>query len=231
MRLDVALVDRRGAEAPLDDDLRRGEALRGVALGEVDALGDVRGLGRPRLDAVGAQVVVEDGRARLHRVLDVDHVRQHAVAHVDELERLARDRVGGRRHGRHGMAVVERLLARHDVARDVAQVHLHLAGRDDAVLLLAEIGRGDDRLHAGQRGRPRHVDRLDDGMGVRAAQDAAHELARHVPVGAEARAAGDLVGAVGAAGTRADDLELASAHRAVSFISAATSMTARMILS
>ena len=231
MRLDVALVDRRGAEAPLDDDLRRGEALRGVALGEVDALGDVRRLGRLRLDAVGAQVVVQDRGAGLHRLLDVDHVRQHAVAHVDELERLARDRVGGRGDRGHGMAVVERLLARHDVARDVAQVHLHLARGDDAVLLLAEVGGGDDGLHAGQRGGLRGVDRLDDRMGVRAAQDAAHELSRHVPVGAEARAAGDLVGAIGTAGAGADDLELASAHREVSFISAATSMTARTILS
>ena len=102
---------------------------------------------------------------------------------------------------------------------------------DRLVAHLGEVGGRDHRLHAGQRARGRGVDAQDARMRVRAALDQAGEHAGQTQVGAEIGAAGDLVGAVGTVGTRADDLELASAHRAVSLISAATSMTARTILS
>jgi hypothetical protein len=229
VRLDIALVDRLRREAALDHDLRLAEARRGIALGEIEALGDVRCARRLGLDPFGAQVVVQDRRAVLHRRLDVDDVRQHLVVDLDERERVARDRLAGRRDRGDGVALIERLVARHDVAADVAQVDLHLAGRDDLVGLRREVLAGHHRLDTGQRLGGRGVDRPDHGMGVRAAQHLADQLSRHVEVGAEARATGDLVGTVGTVGAGADPL--VAIHRAVSLISAAASMTAWMILS
>ena len=83
--------------------------------------------------------VVQDRRVGLHRLGDVDHVRQHLVLDLDQLQRLLGDRLDDGGDGGDRMALVERLLARHDVARDVAQVHLHLAGRHDQVGLLGEV--------------------------------------------------------------------------------------------
>ncbi len=74
MRLDIGLVHRLGGVAALDDDLGVLEAGLDVALVEVHALGDVRGLGRLRLDARGEQVVVQHRRVVRHRRLDVDDV-------------------------------------------------------------------------------------------------------------------------------------------------------------
>jgi hypothetical protein len=153
------------------------------------------------------------------------------VLDLDEVECRLGDRLGGGGDGGDRMAFVERLLARDDIARDIAQVDLHLAGRDDLVGLLGEVLGRHHGLHAGQRFGGRNVDRLDHGMGVRAAQHLARELARHVEISAEAGAASHLVGAVRTVGTRADPFVLGLAHRAVSLISAATSMTARTILS
>ena len=152
---------------------------------------------------------MQDRRVGLHRLGDVDDVRQHLVVDLDQRQRLLGDRLRHRGDGGNRMALVERLLARHDVARDVAHVHLHLAGRHDQVGLVGEVLGRDHRLHAGQRLGLRGVDRLDDGVGVRAAQHLADQLAGQVEVGAEAGAAGHLVGAVGTIGTRADPLVLA----------------------
>ena len=74
------------------------------------------------------------------------------------------------------------------------------------------------------------------GVGVRAAQHLADQLAGQVEVGAEAGAAGHLVGAVRTIGARADPLVLAGSvfgagSSGGSLISAATSMTAVTILS
>ena len=58
----------------------------GVALGEIDALGDVRRLGGLRLDAGGEQVVVQQRRVvGFIAVFHVDDVRQDFVGDVDQV--------------------------------------------------------------------------------------------------------------------------------------------------
>ena len=91
MRLDVALVHGLGVELALDHDVGLGEALLHVAERELDPLGDVRGLGRRRLDARGDHVLVQQRRAALHRLDHVDHVRQDLVVDLDQLQRLPGD--------------------------------------------------------------------------------------------------------------------------------------------
>jgi hypothetical protein len=169
VRLDVALVDRCGLELALDDDIGLGEAGLDVAQRDLDALGDVRGLVGLGLDADREEIVVQHRRARPHGLDHVDDVRQHLVGHVDELERLAGDGGAGGGHGGHRVALVERLLAGHDVPDDVLVVHHHLAGRDELRRLVGEIVAGDDGLHAGQRLGLRSVDLHDACVGVRAA--------------------------------------------------------------
>ena len=212
VRLDVTLMHCLGTVVALDDDLGLGKARSRVTFLELDALGDVRRRGGRRIGALGHHAFVQDRRTGLHRVGDVDDVRQHLVVDLDQSQRLLGDGLRNCRDGSHGVAFVERLLARHDVARDVLQVHLHLAGRHDQVGLLGEVLRRDDGLHAGQRFGLGGVDRADHGMGVRAAQHLADQLARKVEVGAKTGPTGDLVGAVGTIGARADPLVLRVAH-------------------
>ena len=231
MRFDVALVHRLGGVVALYHDLGQLEAGVGVALHIVNALGDVRRLGRHRLHALGDQMVVQQRCTVLHRLGDVDDVRQHLVLDLDQRQGRIGNGVGGGRDRGDGMALIERLLAGHDVARDVAQVDLHLAGGDDQVGLLGEVLRRHHGFYARQLLGGRDVDRLDQGVGVRAAQHLADQLAGHVEVGAETGAARHLVGAVGTVRTRADPLVLLLAHRVAPLMSAATSMTARTILS
>ena len=92
---------------------------------------------------------MQQRRVGLHRLGDVDHVRQDLVLDLDQAQCLLGDGVGGGGDGGHGMAFIEHLLARHDVARDVAQVDLHFAGGNGEVGLLGEILRRHDRLYAG----------------------------------------------------------------------------------
>ena len=208
LRLDIGLVHRRGLERHLDDLVGLREARVDVADLVLDALGDVRRLARRRVDAARDHVLEQERRVRRHRLVDVDHVRQHLVVDLDQRERLVRDRSAGGGHGGDRMALVEHLLARHDVARHVPEVLRHPLGPDIGEGLLREVGRGHHRLHAGERLRLLDVDRADAGMRVRRAQDAADQHARPHHVGAVERLARHLRHAVRPDRPRAHPFEL-----------------------
>ena len=135
MRLDIGLMHRLVRIAPLDDDVGVAEPGLDVALGKGDLLGDVRGLRRHRIDTPGVEVVVQQGRLGPHRRFDIDDVRQHVVVDLDQLACRFGDRGRGRGDRRHRMALVKHLVARHAVARQVAEIHRpfadeRLLGRD-----------------------------------------------------------------------------------------------------
>ena len=142
VRLDVALVDGLGAEAALDDHVGLGEACVDVTQLVLEGSGDVGGL------ALELDEVVQDRRAGLHRLLDVDHEGQHLVFDLDQLAGFRRDLLGGGGDGGDRMAGKQRLLAGHDVAGHPAHVldaqHHRLVERE-----VHDVLGGDDRLHAG----------------------------------------------------------------------------------
>ena len=152
MRLDVALVHRLGLEAALDDDVGRSEPGLDVAQCVLELAGDVRRRGRTRLGADVAHVLVQNGRARPHGLVNVDHPRQDLVVDLDQLEGLGGDpaRCCGDRC--HGMARVECLVARHDIAAVETQV-LDAEDRRLVPRELHEIAAGHDGFDTRQRDR------------------------------------------------------------------------------
>ena len=125
------------------------------------------------------------GASRLHRLVDVDDVRQHLVIDRDQRQRLVGDRLAGRGDGGDRMALIEHLLARHDVARHVPEILTATrSGPTYSNFCSGKSADGHHRLDAGQRRRLRGVDRADARMRVRRAQDAADQHARHRVVGA-----------------------------------------------
>ena len=231
--LDIALVHRLGIVFALDHHIGFGEAGLHVAHPEVEPLDDVGRRIPGALDALAAQMVVQDRRARLHRLDRVDHMRQQLVLDLDQLERALGDGLAGRGHRGDRMAVIEDLLARHDVARQIA--------RRGAERELRKIVPGDHRLHPRQGFRRRNVDRLQDRVRVRAPEDLGEQHAGQDQIGAELGAPGDLVGPVLLDRVGADDLELPigveaalfenARHNQASLISAAAAWTERMTLS
>ena len=207
VRLEVALVNRRGDITPLDHHIGLGEASRRIAATQLDLLGDVRGRRRARHLPLGEEIVVQQRRIGRHRRLHVDDVRQHLVLDADQRERLAQDIGRGRRHRRHRVTDIQDLVTRHAVFRERAQRGRALAGFHFLVAGLGEIGSGHHRLDAGQRARGGGVDAKEAGMGMGASLDAAGEHAGQSQVGAEVGATGDLVRTVGADRALADDLE------------------------
>src|SRR5205823_11478386 len=112
----------------------------------------------------------------------------------------------GRGDGGHGLAPVQHLAAGQAVAAQVVQLDRAFAQVGDAVAGVGQVGGGDDRLDARRLKRLADLDAADDAVGVRAAEDAAVQEARHGEVGAVQGAAGNLVGAVVADGAGANDL-------------------------
>jgi hypothetical protein len=209
-------VDRPRGEAALDDDVGLGEAGLDVTLLVLERAGDVRRL------AVELHEVVQDRRIGRDRVVDLDDMRQHLVVDLDQSARRGGDLLAGRGDRGDGVAVPQRLFARHHVACHPAHVlDAERVGRVDREV--DDVGRRHHRLDAGQRLGLRGVDATDDGMRVRAAQHLAPDHAGHVAVGGEGRAAGDLVDAVGTDRALADPLEILLAHTAAPRMSAAVS--------
>ncbi len=207
MRLDIALMHGRRLELLLDDHVGFLEAGFDVADREVELLGDVRRLLRRRLHAARLHVLEQQRRVRLHRVVDVDDMRQDFVFDLDQRAGLGRRRRIDRGHRGDRVAFIEHLLARHDVAGHVPEVDRDALGADVGEILIGEILRRDDRLHARQLLGLRGVDRLDARMRMGAAQDLAVERAGQRVVVAVFGRAGHFRHAVRSNGSRANPLK------------------------
>ena len=81
--LDVSLVHGICGELALDDHVGRGEAGLQITLGKFDALSDIGRLRRLRFHTGCNQTLMEQRRVRLHRVHDIDNMRQRLVLHLD----------------------------------------------------------------------------------------------------------------------------------------------------
>ena len=205
LRLDVALMHRRGLEVQFHDLISRGKACVDIAHLVLDALGDVRGLGRCGRDAARDHILEQQRRIGLHRLIDVDDVRQHFVIDFDQFQRLGGDGRRGRGDGGDSVSLIEDFLARHDVARHVPEIQGDALGADVIEFLLRKIRRSDHRLDAGQPQRFCGVDRADTRMRMRRAQDYAPQHARQREVGAILGKSRYLGHAVGTNRTGADD--------------------------
>ena len=207
MRLDIGLVHRRCLEFLLDDLLGLGKAGIYIANLKLDPLRDVRGRGGRRLDAARDLVLEEQRSVRLHRFVDVDHVRQDLVIDLDKRGGFLSDRFADRRDCGDRVALVESLLARHDVARDVPEILGDPLRTLILEFMVREVLGGHDCLDAGQSLRLRGVDRADAGMRVRRADDLAVERAGRREIRAVHRAPGHLRHAVRTDRPRSHPLE------------------------
>jgi hypothetical protein len=81
--LDIGLMHGRGLERHFDDLIGRREA--GLYIAELEHV-PFRNIGRRRrrFDTAGDHVGKQQGRIRLHRIIDVDDVRQHLVVDCDQ---------------------------------------------------------------------------------------------------------------------------------------------------
>ena len=133
-----------------------------------------------------------------HRGFHIDHMWEHFVAHLNELERgLGNLGTGGCDRG-HGVSDVQDLAARHAVVRQRAQRGRPLAAFNGHVGHLRKVGCRDHCLDARKAQGGRGVDREDVGVRMRAALDPTHKHAGQAQIGAEGRAPCDLVRAIGA---------------------------------
>ena len=236
MRFNIALVHSLGRVTALHHHVGGPQRFSQIAARIVMAARHVRRLGRLGVHAFGEEVIVQQWRTGRSRLFHVDHVGQDLIDDLDPAKGFLSNRRGGRSDGRDGVALVERLVPRHHVQGHVALVGRLLAALENRRGQVGEVRRGNHGLHAGKGAGPGRVDADDARVGMRAAQDTAHQLARHVEVRAIGRAACDLVRAVGPDRSGANDLEggflQRLAHATFSWrSSAAASMTARMILS
>ena len=180
-----------------------------------------------RGNGLGGNAFADHRRAVFHGLVHVGYMRQWLVIDLDRLGCILGRQQRSRGDRGHRMAVIQGLFTRHNVFKDVPVFTLQPFG---------EIRACDDALDAFHAQGRIHMDRLDLGMCVGRTHDDRMQHARHHHISAVVGAAGYLVDPVGAIGARADNFEIAGlcfikSHYAVSRISAAASITARMILS
>ena len=184
--LDGHAVDRVGLVAPLDDDVGACERGLDVALDDRRvAERVVVPAERPR-PAVRLPVGMDEGRIVCERRLEIGHDRKRLVVDLDQRRGLLGDLRGGRG----------------DAGDDVALEPHRVLGEEPAVLdhaAVEHVGHvlvGDDREHAREGARLRHVDARDSRMRVVGVAELGHELAGEHEVGRVATGAGHLLLAV-----------------------------------
>jgi len=87
MRLDVALVNARRLEFPLNDHIGLFETLGDIPLLELQMSRDIRRLGPLLAHGVSAQLRQQNGCVRLHRI-DENSAEADARTYIDELNRV-----------------------------------------------------------------------------------------------------------------------------------------------
>ena len=225
--LDITLVDEFGGIAARGHGRRAGQGRGRVAARQGDLHRHVGGtLGRG-LDALGEDAVVKQRRIVAHRCLGIEDMGQDLVVHRDQRQGFLRDAGRSRRHGCHGVAVVENLLVRHAGARDVDDVARAFARADRQRFEVGKVRAGDDRLDPGQSGGLAGVDAADAGMGMGTAQDRPIEHPGDGEVWAEHRLAGDFLDPVRADRAGADMMERPGRDLAGEVVHAANSPSTR----
>ena len=124
---------------------------------------------------------------------------KYLVVHPDQLQGLPGDGLGAGGDRGDGVTVIQRLAPCHAVV-------LHVSDR--LIIRHAEIRRGHDGFYAAQSLGCSGVDRLDDGMGMRTAQDATDKHAGRCRICAIHRASGHFFDAVGAGRARSNNFEI-----------------------
>ena len=197
MRLDVALMHRRGGVLPLDDDVCLREAAFGVALLVAEMGGNVAGLVAALAHGGGAQFLVEQRRAVFHGLADIDDGGEHLIVDLDQGQgRLGHVSVD-RSDGGDRVALKQRLFAGHHVVRGELESAVVATQFLPAQRGKRQVLGCNDRLDAGQRLGLAGVNGADTGVGMRTSQHLASEQARQLQVGAVLGAPSYLVDPVG----------------------------------
>ena len=198
-------MDRGGHVLALDDGISLGERRVRVALLHAEVLRNVRRLAGVFAERHGGRARMDQWRAVLHRRTQVGNCGQDLVLDLDQLAGHFRDmhvRSGDRSDG---VALVQDGIAGEDVVGHVLEVALTLAHVDLTVFGLGEILVRNDGVNAIECARFRHIDPLDAGVRVRAAEDFAVEQAGKASVATVDGSPGYLVDAVVANGSGTDD--------------------------
>jgi hypothetical protein len=192
----AAMGDVVQLERVLDHRVGFGLALNDVAVGIVEAHGDVVSLAAMGDRGALLEVQVRAVRAmgfgmdqdgiRLDRVFGIADHRQVLVLDLDQLQRGFGDffRFGGHRRDLVALAAHAAHFQREVVLGDADRA------------LVGDVGGGDHHMHAGQGFCRRGVDGLDQGMDACRPEDLAVQLAGQVDVVDVARAAAGLVGRI-----------------------------------
>ena len=148
--------------------------------------------------------LVDDRRAGLHRLLDVEHRRQRFVVDADLRQRLEGFALAVGDDGDDRLALVANLVDRERRLVILAEIDQ----AEQRVEIARHVGAADDPPHAGLALRFGEVDAADARMGVRAAQHLEMQHALQLVVVEIGRGRGDMAEHVLALRRLADLLEI-----------------------
>ena len=197
-RLDRRVLDRRGLVALLDDVVGRGEAFLDVAMAHAPKGMALIG------EVVVAVILVDQRRAGLQRLLDVEDGGKLLVVDLDLGDRGARRRLRLGDHGEHRLALKAHLVDR----QHRLVIGLDLDQPEDGVDVRRDVGMAENAHDARHLQRRGSIDVPDAGVMMRAAHHLQVQHAARVAVGVELGRAGDVAGDVGALLARPDRLQV-----------------------
>jgi len=106
---DIALMGGLGLVSLHAHDIGRGKACLDIAMPELDVTRHVRM--HPCRHGIVGNAFADDGRPRCHCRIDIGHMRENFVFHFDQPGGILRQQGRCRRHRRHRVTIIKRLLA------------------------------------------------------------------------------------------------------------------------
>ena len=198
-------MDRLRSIAACNLDRSRSDGRSGITNRHLATHGGIAGAGV--LDTLRHLPLIEQRRAVCQCLGNGEDMRQNLVIDCDQAAGLIGDGLAGGSDRGDRMTGIERLVARHAVEADGADVEHILAALNQCAFEIGEVSASDHGLDPRQGQRLAGIDRADAGVGMGRTQDRAVEHTGRAEIRAVERAAGNLLGSVRADRTSADDAE------------------------
>ena len=207
LRLNIALMHHIREKLALDNHIRFGKPLLDIAQFRAKMRRHIAEILAPLAHRIGSLIFVYQRRVILHRLPHIQHMGQHLVFDLNQIQRFFGNMDIGRRHRRHGIPLIEHLFARQHRRTHILNPH-HLLTQIGQLLLGVEhqILPRNNRTHAVKRFGLARINRLNPRMCMRASQHFGMQHIGQIEVRTVNRPARHLIRAIVPHGPRPHDL-------------------------
>ena len=172
LRFDITLMHHIRAKLALDNHIGFGKTLLNIAQLRAKMRRHIAEIFAFLAHRTGSLVFMHQGRVILHRLLHIQHMGQHLVFDLNQIQRFFGNMDIDRRHRRHGISLIEHLFVRQHRSTHILNAH-HLFAQISQLFLCVkcQILPRNNRTYAFKHLGLARINRLSPSVCMRASQN------------------------------------------------------------